>query len=64
MNHAGLLQASEWAIRPVTGAHTDGQTFGDLLGRKGLYHAATVIREMADTISFFSRRRGACRRRG
>jgi NADH-quinone oxidoreductase subunit G len=58
VNHAGLLQASEWAIRPVTGAHTDGQTFGDLLGRKGLYHAASVIREMADTISFFSRAKG------
>lgn len=55
VNHAGLLQASEWALRPTEGAHTDGQTFSDLLGRKGLYHAASVLREMAAAIPYFAR---------
>ena len=55
VNHAGLLQATEWAIRPVEGAHADGQTFSDLLGRTGLYHAASVMRELAAAVPFFAR---------
>jgi len=55
VNHAGLLQAAEWAIRPLEGNHQDGQIFADLLGRKGLYHAAAVIREVSGQIPFFSR---------
>lgn len=55
VNHAGLLQATEWAIRPTEGAHADGQTFSDLLGRKGLYHAASVMRELAAAVAFFAR---------
>lgn len=55
VNHAGLLQASEWAIRPAEGARADGQTFSDLLGRRGLYHAAAVSRELAGIVPFFAR---------
>ncbi|HLJ11738.1 MAG TPA: molybdopterin-dependent oxidoreductase [Planctomycetaceae bacterium] len=55
VNHAGLIQSSEWAIRPVEGAHTDGQTFCDLLGKKGLYQADAVLRELAGAVAFFAR---------
>jgi NADH-quinone oxidoreductase subunit G len=55
VNHAGLLQMTDWAIRPHEGAHVDGQTFADLLGRKGLYHAVDVTLELARTIPFFAR---------
>lgn len=55
VNHAGLLQASEWGVRPTLGAHVDGQTFSEFLGRKGLYHAASVIREIAQKVPFFGR---------
>jgi NADH-quinone oxidoreductase subunit G len=55
VNHAGLIQTSEWGIRPVEGAHADGQTFCDFLGRKGLYQAAAVLRELAGAVPFFAR---------
>ena len=55
VNHAGLLQLSDWAIRPHAGAHVDGQTFCDLLGRRGLYHSLDVLQEVAATVSFFGR---------
>jgi NADH-quinone oxidoreductase subunit G len=55
VNHAGLIQSGQWGIRPVEGAHADGQTFCDLLGRKGLYQAASVLAELADIVPFFAR---------
>lgn len=55
VNHAGLLQTAEWAARPCEGAHVDGQTFGDLLGRRGLYQAAATLTELAGTVPFFAR---------
>jgi NADH-quinone oxidoreductase subunit G len=55
VNHAGLIQASEWGIRPLEGAHTDGQTFSDLLGKKGLYQSASVLTELAGVVPFFAR---------
>jgi NADH-quinone oxidoreductase subunit G len=55
VNHAGLIQVGEWGIRPVEGAHADGQTFSDLLGRKGLYQAAAVLAELAGVVPFFAR---------
>ena len=36
VNHAGLIQQTEWALRPIDGIHSDGQTFSELLGRVGL----------------------------
>jgi NADH-quinone oxidoreductase subunit G len=54
VNHAGLAQAIHWAIRPPQGCHTDGQTFLDLLQRRGLLHAATLRRELAQEIPYFA----------
>jgi NADH-quinone oxidoreductase subunit G len=55
VNHAGLIQSSEWGVRPGDGAHSDGQTFGDLLGRRGLFQAAAVLSELAGAVPFFAR---------
>lgn len=55
VNHAGLIQRTTRALRPLEGAHVEGQTYCDLLGRKGLYHADDVFRELCQAISFFSR---------
>lgn len=55
VNHANLIQSAEWGVRPAEGAHTDGQTFADLLGRKGLYQAEGVLKELANAIPFFAR---------
>ncbi|MBS0262198.1 MAG: molybdopterin-dependent oxidoreductase [Planctomycetes bacterium] len=58
VNHAGLLQTTTWGIRPAEGAHVDGQTFADLLARKGLYQADAVLAELAGAIGFFARASG------
>lgn len=55
VNHAGLLQMTDWAIRPFEAAHVDGQIFFDLLGRRGLYQAAAILPELAAEIAFFTR---------
>ncbi|RPI90725.1 MAG: ferredoxin, partial [Planctomycetaceae bacterium] len=55
VNHAGLIQTSTWGLRPHGGAHVDGQTFADLLGRKGIYNAGEVLRELAAEVPFFAR---------
>lgn len=55
VNHAGLIQSTDWGVRPAEGAHADGQVFCDLLGRKGLYQSAGVLAELAGAIGFFSR---------
>lgn len=55
VNHAGLIQATDWAIPPQEGAHVDGQTFADLLGRRGIYQPVDVLRELAAAIPFFAR---------
>jgi len=57
VNHAGLIQTGEWGVRPAEGAHSDGQTFSDLLGRTGLYQAAGVLAELAGAVPFFARAR-------
>ncbi len=55
VNFAGILQAGEWAVRPAAGTHVDGQTFSDFLGRRGLYQAPAVLRELAAAAPFFGR---------
>ncbi|MFN0055450.1 MAG: molybdopterin-dependent oxidoreductase, partial [Planctomycetales bacterium] len=55
VNHAGLIQSTSWGLRPHGGAHVDGQTFADLLGRRGIYHAADVLLELAAKVPFFAR---------
>jgi NADH-quinone oxidoreductase subunit G len=55
VNHAGLLQSASWGIRPLEGTQSDGQSFGQLLGRRGLFQAADVMQELAKDIPFFAR---------
>lgn len=55
VNQAGLIQSTEWGVRPAEGAHNDGQTLSDLLGRRGLYQAAGVLSELAGIVPFFAR---------
>src|SRR5579863_1784218 len=55
VNHAGLIQSTDWGVRPAEGAHADGQVFCDLLGRKGLYQSASVLAELAGAVGSFSR---------
>jgi NADH-quinone oxidoreductase subunit G len=54
VNHAGLAQALHWAATPAGECRTDGQTFLDLLGRRGLVHAPTLRAEMAGEIASFA----------
>ncbi|MFN0052459.1 MAG: 2Fe-2S iron-sulfur cluster-binding protein [Planctomycetales bacterium] len=55
VNYAGLIQSGEWGVRPPEGVHVDGQTFSDLLGRRGLFQATAVLQELAASVPFFSR---------
>lgn len=54
VNRADRLQSAPWAIRPPMGVRTEGSILWELLGRKGLYHAATVLDELAREILYFS----------
>ncbi len=54
VNHAGLAQAIRWAVRPVRGGRTDGQTFLDLMQRRGLVHAPTLRAELAAEVPYFA----------
>ncbi|HKB39291.1 MAG TPA: molybdopterin-dependent oxidoreductase, partial [Gemmataceae bacterium] len=54
VNHAGLAQAIRWAVTPTGETHTDGQVFLDLLERRGLAHAPTLRKELAQEVPFFA----------
>ncbi len=54
VNHAGLAQAIHAAVHPFIESRTEGQTFADLLGRPGLFHAQTIRKELAAEATFFS----------
>ena len=53
VNHAGLAQSFQAAIRPPQDARAEGRVYMELLQRKGLYHPASIRKEMAATISAF-----------
>ena len=55
VNHAGLIQTTDWALRPFEAAHVDGQIFADLAGRRGIYQPTAVMAELAAEIPFFAR---------
>jgi predicted molibdopterin-dependent oxidoreductase YjgC len=55
VNHANLAQEVRWAVRPGEAGQTEGQIFLDLLERRGLLHAETLRREMAEEIPFFAK---------
>ncbi|HMF13838.1 MAG TPA: molybdopterin-dependent oxidoreductase [Gemmataceae bacterium] len=54
VNHAGLAQAIRRAVIPVGEFRTDGQVFLDLLERRGLLHAPTLRKELAEAIPYFA----------
>ena len=54
VNHAGLLQTTEAAVRPPGACHVEGQVFQDLLERSGLYRADDVRAELAAEVPFFA----------
>ncbi len=54
VNHAGLAQAVRWAVTPSGDCRSDGQTFLDLMERRGLIHAPTVRKEMAKEVPYFA----------
>lgn len=54
VNHAGLLQFTERAIRGGGSSRVDGRVFAELLGRVGLYNAEDVRRELATTVPYFA----------
>ena len=69
VNHAGLAQELRRSIRSPGEARPDGRILWELAGRKGLFQAAAVRRELAETIPAFaamvrieslSRNRRAC----
>jgi NADH-quinone oxidoreductase subunit G len=59
VNHAGLAQAIHRGTSPVAEGRSDAQVFFDLLQRRGLAHAPTLRRELADEVPAFRPLAGA-----
>jgi NADH-quinone oxidoreductase subunit G len=53
VNYKGLAQEIQRAIRPPDGARPDGRILWDLTGRRGLFNAAAIRKEMAQQIPAF-----------
>lgn len=54
VNHAGLAQLIRKSIRPPGNARPDGRILWDLTGRRGLYQAAAVRKELAAAVPVFA----------
>lgn len=54
VNHAGLAQAIHRGLRGPGDSRPDGRILWDLNQRKGLFHAASVRRELASEIADFA----------
>jgi NADH-quinone oxidoreductase subunit G len=54
VNHAGLAQEIRRAIRGPGEARPDGRILWDLAGRRGLFNAAVLRREMSEVIEEFA----------
>jgi NADH-quinone oxidoreductase subunit G len=54
VNHAAVAQEINRAIRSPDGARPDGRILWDLTGRRGLFSAATIRKEMAEKIPAFA----------
>jgi predicted molibdopterin-dependent oxidoreductase YjgC len=50
VNYKGLAQQIKPSIRPVGDARADARILMELAGRRGLYHAPTLRKEIAATI--------------
>jgi NADH-quinone oxidoreductase subunit G len=57
VNHAGLLQRTERAVRPPGSARAEGRIVWELAGRPRLYVADDVRQELAADVPYFA----ACR---
>lgn len=55
VNHAGLAQLVHRACRPPGETRTEGQLFADLAGRRGLFNAAAVRKELAAEVPYFAK---------
>jgi len=53
VNVGDRLQSFRWAIRPPAGVMPDGQLYWQLSGRAGMFQAAEVLAEVADSIPYF-----------
>ena len=54
VNYQDRLQSFKWAIRPPAGVWVEGNLYWQLLGKRGLYNARTVLDEVAAEIPYFS----------
>ncbi len=54
VNHAGLAQRIQVAVRPSLSGRADGQIFSELMQRRGLVQASTIRTELAAEIPFFA----------
>jgi NADH-quinone oxidoreductase subunit G len=54
VNHANLVQEIHWAVTPAGETRTDGQVFLDLMDRRGLVHAPSLRKELAQEVPFFA----------
>ncbi len=54
VNHAGLAQPIQRAVKPAHISRIEGRIFFDLMQRRGLFHASTIRKEMAQEIPFFA----------
>jgi NADH-quinone oxidoreductase subunit G len=54
VNHERLAQEIHRSIRPPDGARPDGRILWDLTGRRGLFNAAAVRKEMSQQIPVFA----------
>lgn len=54
INHAGLAQRYNITVRPPGEARSDGRILMELAGRKGLFHSASILKEMSVLIPAFS----------
>jgi NADH-quinone oxidoreductase subunit G len=54
VNYKGLAQPLRWVVRPPRDCRTDGQVYLELLARRGLLHAPTLRKELAQEVPFFA----------
>jgi len=54
VNHDGLLQRTERAVRLPGQAHAEGRIFWELAGRPRLFHAGDVLGELAAAVPYFA----------
>lgn len=54
VNHDGVIQGTQRAVRPPGDARSEGRIFWELAGRARLYHVGDVLDELAGKMTFFA----------